>query len=188
MGNFYTSHTLRGVGQQDVAAHMRGKSAVVSPAQDGCVVVFDEESDDQDPQVVADLASRLSGALSCPLLAIINHDDDVLMYHLYVKGELIDEYNSCPDYFDEGDGGSGFTSGNAEKLCEAFGVPDAEAVEGILRKSSLDADGYVFELERHQALFQALGLPEFAVGVGYRYFDAGEIPAGLDQNACLRTS
>lgn len=98
MGNFYTSFTLRGPSQESVAAAMAGRSALVTSAHDGCVVVFDEESDEQNSEIIAELASRLSGQFRCPLLAIMNHDDSILWYQLYLCGELVDEYNSAPGY------------------------------------------------------------------------------------------
>ncbi len=51
MGSFYTNYTLRRPSQQAVAAALAGRSAIVTPAEDGCVVVFDEQSDEQDRAV-----------------------------------------------------------------------------------------------------------------------------------------
>ena len=68
MGNFYTNYTLKGPSQQAVAAALAGRSAIVTPAQDGCVVVFDEQSDDQDSAVITELASHLSRELRCRVL------------------------------------------------------------------------------------------------------------------------
>ena len=39
--------------------------------------------------------------------------------------------------------------------------------------------GYTFEVERHEELCKALGIPDFAAGFGYRYFANGEVPMGL---------
>ena len=100
MGNFYTNYTLKGPSQQVVAAALAGRPAIVTPDQDGCVVVFDEASDEQDSAVITELASRLSRELRCPVLAVLNHDDDILWYQLYLGGELADEYDSSPGYFD----------------------------------------------------------------------------------------
>ena len=77
MGNFYTNNTLRGPSQQAVAAALAGRSAIVTPAQDGCVVVFDEASDEQNQEVITELAARLSREFDCPVLAVLNHDDDI---------------------------------------------------------------------------------------------------------------
>ena len=51
MGNFYVNYTVRGPTQQDVAAALAGRKALVTPWQNGCVVVFDEQSDTQDDKV-----------------------------------------------------------------------------------------------------------------------------------------
>jgi hypothetical protein len=66
MGTFYTSYTLRGPSQQAVALALAGRTAIASPAQGGCVVVFDEESEEQNVEVIAELASQLSGQFNCP--------------------------------------------------------------------------------------------------------------------------
>ena len=57
MGNFYTNYTLRGPSQAAVATALAGRFAIVTPAQNGCVVVFDEVSDHQDQKVITKLAS-----------------------------------------------------------------------------------------------------------------------------------
>jgi hypothetical protein len=89
---------LKGPSQQAVVGKLTSRKAVVTPEHEGCVVVFDEQSDDQDQEVIADLASQLSSELQCPVLAMLNHDDDILWYRLYENGELSDEYDSrAPD-------------------------------------------------------------------------------------------
>src|SRR5256886_1312319 len=133
MGNFYTNYTLRGPSQKAVATALAGRSAIVTPAQDGCVVVFDEQSDDQDPEVITELASQLSRKLCCPVLAVLNHDDDIFWYQLYLSGELADEYDSSPGYLNPSAKPSAPAGGDAQKLCSAFGVDSVAEVEGILR-------------------------------------------------------
>lgn len=149
MGNFYVNYTLRGPHQQAVAAALAGRSSIVSPELDGCVVVFDEESEEQNQEVIAELASRLSGRLKCPLLAVLNHDDDILKYQLFLNGDLLDEYDSTPGYFggneeeldDESSPVNDPQGGNAKLLCETFGANAVSEVEQILRKPSLSEDG-----------------------------------------------
>ena len=186
MGNFYVNHTLRGPSQQAVAKVLTGRTAIVSPVQDGCLVVFDERSDDQDSGVIADLAERLSDEFDCPVLAVLNHDDDIFWYQLYTSGELTDEYDSCPGYFDAAAEPSAPAGGDAKKLCRAFGASDVAEVERILRKSAFDEEGYVFAIERHGDLARALGIPSFAVGGGYRYIQQGELPEGLNEGNLLK--
>lgn len=188
MGNFYTNYTLRGPTQHQVAKALSGRKAVVTPEQEGCVVVFDEASDEQDMEVISGLAANLSAQLSCPVLAVLNHDDDILWYQLYVKGALADEYDSSPSYFDPQAEPSAPAGGDAQKLCAAFGASDIAVVERIIRKSSYDEDGYVFAFQRHADLFSALGLPDFAVGTAYANFERGEVPEGLSAKQMLSAS
>jgi hypothetical protein len=149
MGNFYVNYTLHGPDQQAAAAVLAGRASIVSPSQNGCVVVFDEESEEQNQEVIAELASRLSGRLKCPLLAVLNHDDDILKYQLFLNGDLMDDYDSTPGYFagaeeddDESPPVDAPQGGNAKLLCETFGVNAVSEVECILRKSSLSEDCY----------------------------------------------
>lgn len=189
MGNFYTSYTLRGPSQQAVAAALAGRAAIVPPAQDGCVVVFDEESEEQNEEVIGELASRLSGQFNCSLLAVMNHDDSVLRYWLYLSGGLADEYNSAPGYFeteDEDAAMAGPEGGDARKLCEAFGANSIEEVDGILRQPSAVDDGYLFQMERHEDLTRALGIPDFGAG-GFEQIDEGELPGGMAEDEWIRT-
>jgi uncharacterized protein (DUF433 family) len=186
MGNFYTNYTLRGPSQEAVAAALAERSAIVTPAQDGCVVVFDEASDDQDQKVISELASQLSRDLRCPVLAVLNHDDDIFWYQLYLSGKLADEYDSSPGYFDTSAEPSAPSGGDAQKLCTAFGTASVAEVEIILRKSSFDDGGYTFAVERHADLVRSLDIPDFAVGAGFRSISDGELPEGLDEDSILK--
>jgi hypothetical protein len=181
VGSFYTSHTLRGPSQEDVLGALSGRTALVSRAQNGCVTVLDEACETQDGELLAQLARELSARFRCPVLALLNHDDDVLYFELYENGEKTDEYNSTPGYF-EGAEISGPTGGDPKRLAAAFGVSDVAAVEAALR-----ADEYVFAMERHRDLAEALSLPACSVGVGYTYAEAGELPPGVPGDAYAHT-
>jgi len=190
MGNFYTNYTLKGAHQKAVASALVGRRAIVTPTDDnGYVVVFDEESDEQDAKAISGLASFLSARFSCPVLAVLNHDDDILWYQLYEDGKLSDEYDSTPGYFD-GAEPSAPTGGDAQRLCSAFGACEAPSVEMILRKSLFDEGGYAFAFQRHADLVGALGLPQFGVGTCFRSFDdpCFEFPDGLSKRDLVRTS
>ena len=188
MGNFYTNYTLRGPSQQAVVAALAGRSAFVTPPQDGCVVVFDEKSEEQDQEVISELGSQLSQGLACPVLAVLNHDDDVLWYRLYQSGRLADEYDSSPGYFDVTAEPSEPAGGDARMLCGVFKAIDMAAVEGVLRKSSFADDGYAFAVERHGDLARTLGIPSVAVGAGYRSIAQGELPGGLRGDDLVRVT
>jgi hypothetical protein len=189
MGNFYTNYTLKGPSQQTVASAMAGRKAIVTTDYNGCVMVFDAQSDTQEAEVISDLASRLSHQFACPLLAILNHDDDILWFQLYESGKVTDEYDSTPGYFDGGEEPATPTGGDAGRLCSIFGFGDPATVESILRKPLFDEEGYAFAFERHADLVNALGLPDFGVGNCYRSFDdpCFEFPDALSKRDLMRT-
>src|SRR5947209_1914882 len=98
MGNTYVNYTLRGPSQQAVATALAGRSAIVTPARNGNVVVYDEQSEEIS-DTIAELGAGLSRDLTCPVLALFVYDDDILYYWLFENGELIDQYDSSPNYF-----------------------------------------------------------------------------------------
>jgi hypothetical protein len=185
MGNFYVNHTVRAP-QNQVAAvlEQERRTAFVSPTIGGYTVVYDLECDQQNILAIRELGRRLSAQLQSPVVAFLNHDDDILCYWLFEMGELIEEYNSCPNYFDaeeeeeeSGDGPNFMSDG--EELCRVFGNPSVRArVRSILTEPD-----QAFALMTHRELVAALGLPACAVGAGYEYITMGDAP--LDPDACL---
>src|SRR5215218_7536913 len=173
MGNFYVNYTVRGAKPQAVAALLAGRSAIITPEQNGCIVVFDEASDAQDTKVITQLGIRLSTELGCPVLAVLNHDDDVLWFQVFEGGEVLDEYDSSPGYADPSAETSGPSGGDAIRLCATFDAGNAPQIERILRMPRNHEHGYGFAVDRHADLVAALGLPALAVGMGYRYLSDG---------------
>jgi hypothetical protein len=186
MGNFYVNYTLRGPSQQAVVSALKGRRACVTRQQDGCVLAFDEGSEDQSKSKIAALGECLSRDLACTVWAICNHDDDILRYLLYQDGALIDEYNSCPGYFEE-DGEIEPAGGDAKALCAAFGAKeeDVAVVDRILRNSTSTGERYVFAFQQHEDLCKALGLSDWSVGTGYVSISRGEPPLGLTADDLL---
>src|SRR5262245_39868131 len=133
MGSFYTSHILRGPSQDQVLDWLEQRPAYVSVTEAGNTVVLDAACESQDGEELAGLAARLSGEFQCPVLALLNHDDDIFYFELYEGGKKTDEYNSSPGYF-EGDPKAGPSGGDAARLARIFGVTDSARVERVLRK------------------------------------------------------
>lgn len=186
MGSFYVNFTVRHPDAKAVAAALRGRVAIVTPAQDGNVVVFDEASDDQDQEVIVALGTSLSQELQCAVLAVLNHDDDVLWYRLFEKGKLADHYDSDPGYFDDSVEDDTPAGGDARRLCAAFGAKPVTKVEAILRKSDLDDDGYDSAADRHTGLVEAIGLPGCTVGGSYSTVAEGDLPDGMPTGELIR--
>ncbi|HET7459959.1 MAG TPA: nuclear transport factor 2 family protein [Longimicrobium sp.] len=172
MGSSYSNITLHGPDRDRViqALEARGRQAYVGPVTNGCVVVFDELSED-DPDLGAELAAELSRELGGAALSAMIHDEDIFIFSLARAGQVVDEYNSCPGYF-EGDD-TPPTGGNAQLLADVFGSGDAGTVERILRAPAKQG-AYFLETARHRDFAEALGLPDHAVGLGFGYIYQGE--------------
>ena len=182
MGNFYVNFSIKDAEPRRVADVLEraGRRAIVTPAQRGYVVVYDEEADSQATRPILSVGSLLSGEIDRPVLAVLNHDDDVLCYWLFERGELADAYNSNPDAFEEDEGAPAWQDGDAEKLCASLGSPaGAAAVDEILRGD------YVFAVEQHEQLANALGLPSCSVGFGYGYVADGELEDEMDPSELI---
>ncbi len=185
MGNFYINVSVKGPTQDDLVSHLTksGCRAYVSPTVDGVTAIVADQCDPMGGGDFLAFATEVSEALECPALLVMNHDDSILAYWLFECGTLRHEYNSAPGYFTGGDD-DGPEGGDASALCAALGCPgDADAVEQALRRPGAEADdGFVFALDRHQAVLDALGVPSHAVGLGWSYAEADEFPVGTTQS------
>ncbi len=184
MGSFYVNFTVASDDQKAVKACLEKAecSAFISPPMDSCIVVFEEESESQDPEDIDEVGELLSTGVDAPVWCVLCHDDGVMHCILYEAGKVADRYDSCPAYFD-GVGSESPEGGDAGLICKRFGRPDAaQDLESILK----DDEEYVFESERHKAIVKAMGLPGIAVNTGFEYIEAGELPEGLEIEQLIR--
>lgn len=181
MGSFYSNLALKTNDTDDVVDTLTQASRTGFVASAGeWVVVYDAQCDDQDADEVELVGTMLSRQHRCVGFAVMNHDDDILVYWLFDKGEIIDTYNSRPDYFDSSaDADQG---GDVELLCRTLGKPQAVH---IVRKI-LYEDEFMFESERHAALCQALELPLASVGTGFRHLEEDGLPDGISEDQLRR--
>jgi hypothetical protein len=170
MGAFYGSVHLRTGDPNEVrrlleqADKKQGGRFLVGPALGGWVAVYAEHHG-QDERVAQALARTFRGEL----LYVLVHDDDVFAYAYYRGGRLLDQYNSCPDYFgDDEDETGGERGGNPEVFRDLLG--DAGAVEELARL--LAADRPLFASETLQRFAEIVGLRNALTS--YEYLQAGE--------------
>jgi len=159
MGNFYTNITLRGPDKDAVLAVLRrdNRCAYVSQTRDHFTVVYDLETESQDEELLCHVAELLSREFACPALAVLNHDDDILIYHLYSRGEQVDSYNSAPGYFE---GASTPPSGgNTALLIKTFDAHcDPEALAAILHSQVSAGEGWNDMQQAFNAGLDELGI------------------------------
>ena len=142
--------------------------AFLSPTVRGRTVVYEQRSEALGQQGLALLANRLSDELACAVFAVQNVENEIFWYKLYVGGLLIDEYTAACNPYRPGDAGA---------LCAALGVAhQVAAVADILAAWCWSVSRYERTAARHQDLVNALDLPIYSVGVGYRLLSGGNVP------------
>ncbi len=178
MGLFCVSFHVRTADEKAVSAALKargGHHRVLAP-KGGWVSAYDERASRQDETRIRELAESLSQDLMAAAIAFLVHDSDIACYWLFDRGRLLDEYNSCPDYFDDDakDQASGAAGGQPDVLvryCRADVSTDNLAE--ILTQQAVFADDLVAELA------QALGIdPERALS-DYRDLADGGGPGGF---------
>jgi hypothetical protein len=200
MGNWYTNVSLKDVNPADVLAELNdlGRVAVVTPAANRWLVVFDQGCENFDLDTLESLALTLSTRLHCTALATFNADDDVLWFAIYENGQRSSRYASLLHEFEdrqEFPSRREFSVALSRIFDQPDRAPEARSIlsrgRGLLGLLSLLLKipfAYVVEVQRHADLAKLLGLPLGSVGLGYKYVSRGELPDGLDPSSLLRTS
>jgi hypothetical protein len=159
MGAFIVNVNVRSNDRSAVeraVADMNPAAAWITGPKNGWVTVYEERASTQDGDWIKDLAEGLSKAVKSPSIAFLVHDSDFVCYWLCDGGELIDHFNSCPDYFgeDESDDESDPPDGRAELLLRYCpdGTPLSK-VERVLGKHDV-----VFAEQHLEELAELLGI------------------------------
>jgi hypothetical protein len=186
MGAFIVNVNVRTQDRQAVeraVAALNPSAAWVTGAKNGWVTVYDEEASTQDDRRIRELSEHLSEALGAPAIAFLVHDSDFVCYWLCDGGRLIDEFNSCPDYFGDDfgedsdeDGEPGERGGQPEvlfKYCaEGKQLADVQRV--------LYAQRPLFSEEQLAELARLFGIDEERANTDFMSISVGEVdPAGF---------
>ncbi len=186
MGNFYANVVVRGMSPdqvRDVLVEHRIR-ALVTPSLQGCVVVYEQRSDEGDLDALTKTARALSSAPGAVVLAAMNHDDDVLILRMFRGGVVAADYVNprAVFYGVPVPPGSYLPFKTAWELCRGF---ERRAHVGAAWFALQRP--YLFQVSRHADLADALGLPPDAVVLGHRYVTRGELPGSLTADDMLRT-
>ncbi len=181
MGLFCVNLHLRTTDEGALSAALKrrrvSRSRIV-PAKGGWISVYEARASEQDDGWIRELAGGLSKELDVAAIAFMVHDSDIACYWLFDKGELLDEYNSDPDYFDEdGDGPPSPAGGRADvmvRYCRK-GVQQKE-LAAILAGDNLFAERVI------EQLAYRLGIDRERALADYRNVADGEMPGGSDDD------
>ncbi|MEZ5942411.1 MAG: ankyrin repeat domain-containing protein [Planctomycetaceae bacterium] len=202
MGAFIVNFHVRSSDVDSVASVLESEdveSAWIAGPQGNWCTFWEAHASLQDSNRINQLASSVSSELNVPVIAFLVHDSDFLCYWLYDNGELIDEYNSCPDYFGETPiEGNAYYEANCQALLR-YCIPDTtlSELENLLaqmtQESLLSGDigSFVFSEQRLAQLAAKLGISDShamtnfndigrdisAEELGARWIGIGEQPA-----------
>jgi len=107
MGSFYTNMHVKTTDRDQVARawmnYWEGREdtswCFIAPPYNGWVALFDWRCDQQDTDILVDLASHLSRAAECAALVFQVHDSALAEYWLFNLGAEVDHYTSNTEYF-----------------------------------------------------------------------------------------
>lgn len=171
MGNFYVNVTLKAerMALKTMLDHIADRS-VIGPEADGWLTFSSAALEQQEQETIDAYGEGVSKHVAGPVIAALNHDDDILSIDVYEGGVRTATYNSCPGYFSESP-----TEADLKPRLTNPDVFDALAPDAGI--SALLNDRPVFAVEAHAAFAKAAGLPPETAGFGFRYAERGEFDA-----------
>jgi hypothetical protein len=151
------------------AAKRRGAAQFrVLPAHGGWTSLYEEQASEQHEERIRRLAGTLSKDLQVAAIAFMVHDSDIACYWLFDKGHLLDEYNSCPDYFADDSDGPPSPSGGRPDVLLRYCRPGVtqEELAAVLSEESVQATTFAEDVIRRLA--RALGIDRSRALADYR--------------------
>jgi hypothetical protein len=173
MGNLYVNIALNTSDRDRIAAVLadtQDRGVILAP-ENGWTILSSEALETQDERFVEQYGTSLSRG-GVPVLAVMNHDDDILMVFLYQAGARTAFANTRPGYFADEDRPP-VVEGVEALAWLADGVAAGDIADLLTRD-------HVFAVDAHGELARLLGLPAISVGFGYdRYrrdeFEVAEV-------------
>jgi len=141
MGNFLGSTHVKIDSELELKSFLSELAAednfkcYVSPPTNGWVGIYRDEFG-QIP-----LGESIAERFNNDIIDVMVHDDDVFCYQYFENGELMDTFNSCPDYFGEMNEDAGSSKGNPEVFKDLLDDPKKiNALKDVLRQKTSVAD------------------------------------------------
>jgi hypothetical protein len=163
------------------ALNRRGVSRYrVVPAQSGWTALYEEQASEQDDRRIRELGGGLSDDLRVPAIAFLVHDSDIACYWLFDNGQLLDEYNSDPGYFDSDTDGPPSPAGARTDILLRYCRPGVRKDElaALLGEDHVRATTFAEDVIRRLA--GALGIDRNLAIADYRHLPGEDGPGGFD--------
>jgi hypothetical protein len=113
--------------------------------------------------------------LSRPVIAFTVHDSDVFWYWLFDNGAIVDNYDSAPNYFE--DGSKTPSGGNAEALKPyCLDVATREQIDTILHPRPEDMATFAEDIACNLA--KIMGISTECARASFGYIMQGDIDTG----------
>src|SRR5262245_41149994 len=99
MGAFFDTVYVRGTDRQTLLEGLGALAGelrcccLLAPEIRGWTAIYSSREQDDS------IAHAIQKRLKCEVLYTLLHDSDIFGYDFYRDGELVDQYNSRPDYF-----------------------------------------------------------------------------------------
>ncbi len=152
----------------------------IAPAKGGWTSLYEEQASEQDDRRIRELGGGLSRDLHVPCIAFLVHDSDVACYWLFDNGELLDEYNSDPGYFDSHTDARPSPSGGHADVLARYCQPGVTPFELASMLGEKRVRETVFADEVIRRLARALGIDRGRAIADYRDMDGDGGPGGWD--------
>lgn len=173
MGAHYRSLQVKGKNRDLIIAAVerlarahKGK-LLIGPEINGWTGIYFDDSVPTEASAVA-VATQLDASV----LELMVHDSDIFIYNFYRGAQLIDEYSSCPDYFEE------VSAAEHQRLKGKPGVfrDLVDSDEKLAKLNALltaqDGEEFVFEENRVDKFAELLGIKNTLTS--YEYLTNGE--------------
>jgi hypothetical protein len=172
MGAFYGSIHVRTENSDVVqkalndAAKEANYKFLLGPAINGWISVFPDNGGQN-----AGISTEIAKCLPCDIFHLVVHDDDIFSYYFYRNGRGIDQYNSCPDYFEKvSDEEKQQLQGRPELFQDLLLKP--ESLKQLKTLLAANGETFTFEQERMAQFVELLGLQNALSS--YEYLQQGE--------------
>jgi Ankyrin repeats (3 copies) len=178
MGLFCVNFHVRNTNADDVRgalAKSHFESAIVVPTKNEWTSFYEEMASDQDEARIQEVGMKISKQLGQALVAFMVHDSDIARYWLFDHGSLIDQFNSCPDYFEDSDEETESRGGDPKILLK-YCQPKTK----LAKLKTILGSEVVFAEEIIQQIAQAMDVPRDHAIRDYRDLTGGNGLDGFD--------